>query len=357
MTASSKSEVWLVGGYGDVGTKTARRLLALSDTKVVLAGRDIGAAERIARSLGPRVRGEAIDATRPEATERLLDALVVVSLTEALPVVVACDLVRAGSGFVDSSADQHYAASLCAGLDEVPDPSGAYVLGAGLVPGISNVLAADIVQRAPETVRIDVVLEMGLGRHHGAAGTAWTLAHLAGTYTTVIDGSPTWLEAGELKRSIRFGDDTTKVPAVGFGFVDQTMIAAEHDLATVRSFLTVNPKPVARLLSLVAGTAAGQFVARRAEWWTRSMSVLPTVGSVGTRLAVEGFDRNNNPTRRVHMVSEHDQAELTATMIAACTARLLDDNRQGHVRVHELVTRVGAEAIVGAHLPRTRWYS
>lgn len=348
-------EVWLVGGYGDVGTKTAGHLLALSNATIVLAGRDHDIARRTAQALGPRVRGERLDITQPDACDRLRTASAVVSLTEALPVDLAGELVRLGVTFIDTSADQKYTRQLGAGLDAVIRPSGGYVVGAGLVPGLSNILAADIVSNAPSTDRIDVVVEVSLGRHHGRQGTAWTLANLAGTYISTIDGIPTEVATGKLARSIRFGDDTRVLSAVGYGFADQTMIASDHELSSARTFLTLNPAFAASLLSRTAGTAVGRFVADHATQFARLASCLPTLGGSGTRLAIEGFERDRTPTRRIHLVSEHDQAELTATMVAAITTRLLgEQQRRGHIRVHQLLDRAAAATVIAQLAPRTR---
>lgn len=351
-----EGEVWLVGGYGDVGFRTAQHLLALSTTPVVLAGRDLDAAQRAAEQLGRRVRGTSLDIAAPGARRRLGAASAVVSFTEALPVGLACDLVGAGIEFVDTSADQRYTTALRAGLDGVTNPAAGFVCGAGLVPGLSNVLAADLVAAAPSTDRIDVVLEMGLGRHHGLDGTAWALGNLAGSYTAMIDGTSTEVTTGALARSISFGAHTNASRAVGYGFADQTMIAAEHELATVRSFLTLNPAAAAKVLPLVAGSVVGRFVAGHAGRFARLLSLLPAVGDSGTRLAVEGFDRTEALTARVHMVSAHDQAELTGVMVAAIVAKLCGQpQRRGHVPVHDLVDRADAAAIIAERAPRTRW--
>jgi hypothetical protein len=348
-------EVWLIGGYGDVGSTTAAHLLALSDANVVLAGRDADAAQRVASTLGVRARGVGLDITEPGATQRLQSASTVISFTEALPAGLACDLVAAGIGFIDSSADQRYTTELRSGLDRLVAPGAGFVIGAGLVPGLSNVLAADVVANAPSTERIDVVVEMGLGHSHGLAATRWTLANLAGSYAAMVDGMSTSVPAGALRRRFRFDGDSQMTPAIGFGFADQMMIAAEHDLATVRTFLTLQPKPVARLLAATAGSSVGRFVADRSDRFARLFSSLPALGSSGTRLAVEGFDSRATQTGRVHMVSGHDQAQLTAVMVATIAAELFASSRRGYIPVHDLVNRARAVAAISKRAPRTLW--
>ena len=178
---------------------------------------------------------------------------------------------------------------------------------------------------------------------------------LAGTYTTTISGIRSEVGTGDLTRSIHFGDDPRALTAVGYGFADQTMIADAHDaLSTVNSYLTLNPAPAAWLVSQMAGTVGGRFVADHARRFAQLASHGPSIGSPGTRLAIEGFDRHSMRTERLHLVSEHDQAELTAIIVAATTGLLSEQHRTGRLDINELLDLPTAAKVIARRAPRTR---
>ncbi|MFV2034973.1 MAG: hypothetical protein ACC631_07665 [Halocynthiibacter sp.] len=92
-------EIGLIGGYGDVGLKTARHLLNLTDARIVLAGRDPLKAELAARDLGDRVRSGAIDITSEIASARLSNAAIIINLVEACPPEFPSQYTAAGGIF------------------------------------------------------------------------------------------------------------------------------------------------------------------------------------------------------------------------------------------------------------------
>lgn len=343
-----QDEIWLIGGYGDVGLKTARMLLDMVDNPLVLAGRNGEAANRAAEDLGPRVRGETLDVSA--ATE--LPAGQVLNFVEASPPALAAGVVARGGLFVDASAEPDYLQKLRTAIGEGP---GLAVLNAGLTPGLTNILAREIVTGAPHTRAIDVVLEMGLGRHHGYSATAGSFRGLAADYRGKRAGEWVTVRPGDERREVRYGPDADPVPAFGFGFSDQQAIAETLDLDTARTFLAFDPAYMTRLSAWIAGGAVGRWAARHAERLTDWMSRMPPAGGVGTRLLVEGLDREGRPTRSIGFKGA-DQAEITAIMLSLAMVEGLRGKITGPRNMDAVVPYETARAALNRRLPATRWF-
>lgn len=352
-------EIWLVGGYGDVGLKTARHLSEFTDARVVLAGRDADKAKRAALGVGASVQGAKLDITESKAAERLSSASFIVSFTEEFPPSLVAKIVKRNQVFVDTSANPDYADSLASAVETILDPKGLAVLGAGLAPGLTGVLARGITMQYPETRGIDIVVEMGMGRRHGHAGTRWTIENLAGFYPLKLDGSWTRITPGTLRRKVRFANTAKDVSAIGFGFSDQVSIARDLELDTVRSFLALDPPWATQLLGWLAGSAGGRVAAAHTKRVLQVMDRLPTVGGVGTRLLIEGFDNAGRRTSQQQLLSGGDQAQITAIMVAATVMTIMnrrENTSAGLVQMHRLIDAEYAKSLLAERLPKTAWY-
>jgi hypothetical protein len=259
---SRSGEIWLLGGYGDVGIKTASRLRDLQNRPIVLAGRSIDRAEAAARQLGEGVRGTAVDVTGPSAHQALAGAAAVVNLVESTPHAVAAAIVEDGGVFLDTSASPGYLKALEAHL-ATRATAGLAVLSVGLSPGLTNIMAAKLKSDVPEIEAIDLCLEMGLGRHHGLAATTWFFQNAAGRYPNISDGSVAEPRPGQLQRSFQMDGKPGRILALGYGFSDQLAIGEGLGLRQSRSFVALDPPWMTRILSLLLRTGLGGVISKK----------------------------------------------------------------------------------------------
>ncbi|MDZ4093458.1 MAG: saccharopine dehydrogenase NADP-binding domain-containing protein [Paracoccaceae bacterium] len=346
-------EIWLIGGYGDVGKRVAAQLLKLENVQIVLAGRSAGKAQAAAQVLGGKVRGIGLDVTSDAAAATLSAASVVVSLVESCPAEFPGELAAAGVTFIETSADADYLARIAEGVPS-RDMKGLVVLSVGTSPGLTNILARHVAQAAPATTAIDICVEMSFGRHYGQAATVWFLQNLAGDYPVKIEGDWNRVAPGQLSRKVRFADHMPAVPAIGYGFSDQAVIARTLDMATVRTFVALTPAFLTRSLGLAAGRFLGRVLARNASRYARWLNYLPSLGAVSTRIAVEGFNKSGALTGAVRMASG-DQSDITAAMIALCVERVLDAPVTGVVHSDQIIDAEAAMARISRDVTGTRW--
>ena len=310
----------LLGGYGDVGLRLARLLHDQTAFTIVLAGRSAGRADTAARAVGPRCRGMALDVRMPGALAPLAGMALCVNLTEATPPHLAASLIANGTHFIDSAASPAYVADLRRAIDAVSVPQAMAVLETGLAPGLTNLLARRMCQARPETSSIDILIELGMGAHHGLAATEWSLQALAQTYPMKSGGQWQEIRTGALSR--HFATERGSIRGIGFSFSDQASIARDLNLDGARTFLALDPSWMTTVMGWLSRSPLRNMAARKAGPLARIMQRLPVMGATATRLTLEGRNARNEVIA-THSVSGGEQAGMTATVIAQVVQEVL----------------------------------
>lgn len=313
-------KICLLGGYGDVGLRLAALLHERTPHIIALAGRDGERADGAARSVGARCRGLALDMRGPGALAQLADMDLCVNLTEATPPRLAADLIANGTHFIDSAASPTYVADLRQAIAAVQVPRAIGVLETGVAPGLTNLLAQGMCVAHPEIRSIDILIELGMGTHHGLAATEWTLQALAQSYPMKTGGQWHKTRTGAISR--RFTTDTGSVRAIGFAFCDQASIARDLELDGVRTFLALDPGWMTRAVGWLSQGSLGNLLARRSGPVARAMRRMPPMGGSGTRLFVEGHNGHGEAIAARRLMAG-PQAGMTASVIAQAVQQAL----------------------------------
>jgi hypothetical protein len=236
----------ILGGYGAVGREAAAGLLAAAATHpaspavVLVAGRR----PELARPV-PGATAIRVDLADQRQVEAALDGVgAVLMCAEIGNLRVARAALERGIDYVDISATPSVLAGL-GQLGPVAERSGATaVLSVGIAPGVTNLLARYVSDRAPgRPVRIGVLL--GSGERHGAAAVGWTidgLGHEAGSWTAAFP-SP-------------YGPRTVH----RFPFSDQHTLG----LPDVRTGLALDSRASTALLGAANRPAVARFLRRKA---------------------------------------------------------------------------------------------
>jgi len=200
--------ILIAGGYGVVGGRIAADLAPSYPDRVVVAGRNLQQANTTAAAIGNGVRGRALDVTVPSAIPAALeDVAVVVNCVDQPRRGLLHAAIQRGLGYTDitphlvelgrgAAYDRH---------DQAARASGARVLlGAGLVPGISNVMAAALARTLGGTDTIDASLLLAADDLTGPASFDYFLQELAMPFDVHRDGADRPARAFSDPRVVQF---------------------------------------------------------------------------------------------------------------------------------------------------------
>ena len=227
------TRVLILGGRGCVGRRVAAACRALPGTEVTIAGREA------------RDRCVAVDLRDSANLKALADYEFVVNCTDASalpPDRAAAYCLHSGSTFVELSAHADVVERMWRDLGDDPDPQGRVVLGGGLFPGVSNVLAADLVRRTPQPLqRLELGVRMSAFSAAGR-GTCRTVAELIGRPAERVVRGMRWRHeplrsAGELPVS------GGAKPALSVGLAEARMLHWSTGVGTTGALLATSPWP------------------------------------------------------------------------------------------------------------------
>lgn len=144
------ADVLLIGGRGFLGSRVAP-LFERHGLRVRVAGRDAGAA-------GVDV---ALDIARPETLAAMDDHRFVVNcadISDVSPIPAMRRCLERGNTFVETTADPRVIEAATEALADFDEPRGSVVLGVGVFPGLSNLLAKELAARWPDVRGMDIAV-------------------------------------------------------------------------------------------------------------------------------------------------------------------------------------------------------
>ena len=229
-------KVLVLGGYGAVGTQIVAMLRAHGETAYV-AGRDAGRADRV---LDLRAPGSA----SVRAALRDVDVAINAAGVED-PALVAL-IANHGVALVDITASTPYIAML-----ERRSLGAPVLVNVGLAPGLTNLLAAAV--HAASGGPIDLVILVGAGERHGAAGVDWTLDLLGRRFPDPGNGA--WVRNFTQSR-------TFDLPGYGPRRVYRADFSDQHALSRdlgvpVRTYFGLDSRPATATLALLTRVPGG----------------------------------------------------------------------------------------------------
>lgn len=305
--AVSGAGILIVGGYGHVGSRIARRLLAAGIAPVRLAGRDRAKAVEMADRLGCEAVGIDVRARRTwdEALRGIACVVVCVDQTDTGFVE---SVLERGLVYVDITAEDAFFRDV-ERLDGLArSKGGRAILSVGLAPGLTNLLvkACAAGMDRVDSARIGILL--GIGDEHGPAAIDWTLANFRKA-------------RGGRTEQIPFGQPPREHPAIPFDFADQHVVRRTLGIPGARTFLTFDTPVLSRMMFGVLRLAAVSPVLSRA---LKRLMPRFRAGSDRTALSVE-VRGTMNGRRIAHAMKleGRKEAAITASVAALVVEHVL----------------------------------
>jgi len=257
----SNKDILIVGGAGMVGRKIAAILAPDYPGRVIIAGRDVEKASRVASEIGLGVRTRHIDVADRNVVEKAMDGVGTVMSCVAQPETPHLLLVSVarGSGYTDiapkSLSRPPYSDELKA---EAVKNGARIILGAGLIPGISNIFARMGAEQVGPVVSVESACLLSLGDEYGTDSRSFIAEEVATKFKTTINGSQMLVSPFSGPRRIQFQAPIGALTAYRFPFSDQIFYPATLGAQTAVTRLALMPQWVGGLFAVLlplVGTA------------------------------------------------------------------------------------------------------
>lgn len=321
-------KILIVGGYGQVGRLIAEKLAPLFPNRLIISGRNIDKAESAASEVGYGAQGRSVDIFA-EGAENVLEgvSLVVVCHDQVNTKFVEQCLSR-GIHYVDISADYTFLSQVEM-LDGLARQNNATaILSVGLAPGLTNLLASHANDLMGNVDQIDILLEFGLGDHHGQAALEWMFDNLDASYEVMDNGRTKSVRSFSDSTNISLPGSKSKHPAYRFNFSDQHVIARTLNVPTVSTWVRFEDRLSTWLFATFSRVGLGRLL-RRPLWRKIAIWFFMNIhkGSDICGVAIHAFGQAANGLNEATIgVIGRNESLMTAIMAAEVIRQMLTTN-------------------------------
>jgi len=166
---SNSTEILVVGGYGVVGRRIAAHLAGWFPGSVIIAGRDEQRAAATCRELGHGSRPRRIDVNDPTSIGPALENVgTVMSCVSQQELHLLRMSIARGAAYTDIAPRLAFWQGAEELNAEARKTGARILLGAGLSPGISNMMARKIGATLGRVERVETAILLSLGDKYGA---------------------------------------------------------------------------------------------------------------------------------------------------------------------------------------------
>jgi saccharopine dehydrogenase (NAD+, L-lysine-forming) len=262
---SRDTDILITGGYGTVGRRVAADLAPDYPDQVVVAGRSAERAARLASEIGYGVRARRVDVGDPESVEAALEGVgVVVSCIDQPEPHLLRSAIGRGLAYTDIAPHLMTRRPTEAMKAEAARTGARIVLGSGLSPGISSLLARLGADRVGAVEKVEVGVLLSVGDAYGPASRAYLLEELSLPYAVWIEGSELTTRPFAASARVNFPPPLGGRSSYLFPFSDQVFFPNTLGARTALSRLALEPPWLGALLSIVLRLGATSMLGRRA---------------------------------------------------------------------------------------------
>ena len=315
-----RDKIMIVGGHGQVGQYISR---ALNGENLVLAGRSQEKIEAYLKTSHMNAEIRVLDIHKPDwaLLEDIRALIVCVDQTDT-KLIEYCN--KNEMAYMDVTANSDFIQKVY----ELNIDRASIVLGIGLAPGITNLLAHELTKKLtpPAEVRLHVVL--GMGDKHGDEAISWTLKQFTSPYTHKKYNQ---LKPLSMASSIRY--KKKQLPTYNFNFVDQHMLNRNREDMIYTTYFGFDVAFLSRFLHVMQkANIMGVFKWPFIQSGIRTMMKKPFMGSDMFMAAAEAQGKT------IKVVGK-DEAKFTG-LVAAEVAKVLATTklRPGLLGIEDVVT-------------------
>jgi len=335
--------ILILGGYGNTGKALARLLLQETGVHIVLAGRNIEKADRLANEFnrdfkGIRVRGLKVDASDPAGLTQAftgIDFVVVASSTIQYTRQVCDAALEARVAYLDIHYSTQKIAILGSMKDSIRQAGCCFITDGGFHPGLPAFLvryAARYFDQL-EIARVGSVIKEDWKRIEIGESTVYEFMELMNDFELLTFKGGIWKKVSLLGMSdfisMDFGGDFGKRYCYPMMLEEMRLLPAMYTSLLESGFFVGSFNwfvdwiilPIALVAIKLWPRKMIKPMARWMYWGLKTFSKPP----YGTILKVEAKGRKVGQTRGVDITISHTDGYLfTAIPVAACLLQYLD---------------------------------
>jgi len=182
-------DILIVGGYGVVGRRIAALLAPRFPDRVLIAGRDETRAEGLCRELGRGTRARRIDVNDAPSIEGALGGVgtIMTCVAQREQHLLRAAIAR-GVGYTDIAPRLAFWQGAREMTADARRTGARIVLGAGLSPGISNMMAQKLARAAGHVDRVETAILLSLGDEYGPDSLHHVLEAVTQPFTVLERG-------------------------------------------------------------------------------------------------------------------------------------------------------------------------
>nr|WP_154984189.1 saccharopine dehydrogenase NADP-binding domain-containing protein [Paenibacillus xylanexedens] len=325
-----KDQIWVVGGYGQVGQMVCTQLAQAFPGKVWAAGTRLERAEQFSRQTGGAVKPLQLNIMKTVDPAMLRHVKLVVMCVDQNDTRFVESCAKAGADYIDISAKGDFLKQV-EGLHSVMKVSGSTaILSVGLSPGITNLLVREASMHLDQVQEANITVMLGLGEKHGKAAIEWTVDQMNTAYEVKKHGKFTKVQSLSDGKWIDFGELLGRRIAYRFPFSDQQAVAQTLHIPTVSTRLCLDSRWITRALSI--SRQAGLVKLLRFAW-VRDLVVKAFAAIPGgkpmfaVKIDATGW-KNGERVGIEQLVVGEKEAVLTAEVAAAVAKRVYMNGQQ-----------------------------
>jgi saccharopine dehydrogenase (NAD+, L-lysine-forming) len=187
---SSLSDILIVGGYGVVGRRIAARLATDFPGRIVIAGRDEQKAAAFCRELGQGTRARRVDVDDVQTIDSAFEGIgTIMTCVAQREVHLLRSAIERGLAYTDIAPRLAFWQGAEEMAVDARRTGARIVLGAGLSPGFSNMMAAKLATMVARVERIETAILLSLGDEYGPDSIDHVLEAVTQPFRVVQDGA------------------------------------------------------------------------------------------------------------------------------------------------------------------------
>ncbi|MDT0122626.1 saccharopine dehydrogenase NADP-binding domain-containing protein [Paenibacillus sp. RRE4] len=325
-----KDQIWVVGGYGQVGQMVCTQLARAFPGNVWAAGTRLERAEQFSRQTGGAVKPLQLDIMKTVDPAMLRHVKLVIMCVDQNDTRFVESCAKARTDYIDISAKVGFLKQM-EGLHSVMKAHGSTaILSVGLSPGITNLLVREASTQLDQVQDADITVMLGLGEKHGKAAIEWTVDQMNANYEVMQHGQLVKVQSLSGGKSIEFGEGLGRHIAYRFPFSDQQAVARTLRIPNVSTRLCLDSRWITRALSI--SRRAGLLKLLRFAW-LRNLAVKAFAWIPGgkpmfaVKVDVAGWKNGERVGMEQLLVGEKE-AVLTAEVAAAVAKRVYTKSQQ-----------------------------